>query len=69
MPFNRKYPTYNYTIPDNFQVDFSDNGNQVYITALDKQLPQGKNTVVLVYKSGLPAVSSFYDVYHLNATY
>jgi len=56
-------------IPDTFQVDFSDNGNLVYITALDKALPEGQNTVVMVYRSGFPAVASFYDVFHLNATY
>jgi len=56
-------------IPDTFQVDFSDNGNLVYITGIDKKLPAGQNTVVMVYRSGFPTVSSFYDVFHLNATY
>lgn len=69
MVFNRKYPTYGYVIPDNFQVDFSDQGNLVYITGIDKALPEGQNSVIMVYRSGLPAVSSFYDVFHLNARY
>ena len=69
VPFNRVYPTYNYTIPDKFDLDFSDTGNLVYIAAIDKNLPVGQNTVIMVYRSGLPAVASFYDVFHLNAQY
>jgi hypothetical protein len=38
IPFNRIYPTYGYVIPDKFDADFSDTGNLVYITAIDKNL-------------------------------
>lgn len=62
-------PLYNYTIPDKFDCDFSDQGDLLYITAIDKKLPAGQNSVVLVYRSGFPAVSSFYDVFHINGAY
>lgn len=68
-PVTKSYPLYGYTIPDNFDLDFSDDGNLVYITALDPKLPNTTNSVILVYKSGVPAVSTFYDVFHLNARY
>ena len=38
-PMVRKYPVYNYIIPDKFDMDFSDAGDMVYITAEDKNLP------------------------------
>lgn len=41
----------------------------LYITAVDKKLPPGKNTVILVYKSAVPAVASLYDVFHIEGTY
>jgi len=41
----------------------------VYITAKDTKLPASQNSVILVYKSGLPAVSSLYDVFNLNLNY
>lgn len=46
-------------------MDFSDAGDLIYITALDKNLPVEANSVILVYRAGLPAVAAFYDVYHL----
>ena len=39
VPFNRKYPTYGYVIPDSFTLDFSDSGNLLYIAGVDKKLP------------------------------
>lgn len=60
------WPVYNYTIPDNFDLDFSDTGNLVYITAFDKNLDKDHNTVILVYRTDLTAVSAFYDVFHLG---
>lgn len=38
-PLQRTYPVYNYVIPDNFDLDFSDAGDLIYITAEDKNLP------------------------------
>jgi hypothetical protein len=35
----KSYPLYNYTIPDTFDCDFSDKGDLLYITAIDKNLP------------------------------
>ncbi len=69
IPFNRVYPTYGYEIQDTFQLDFSDKGNLIYITALDKKLPAGQNSVIMVYRTGYPSAASFYDVFHLNAKY
>jgi hypothetical protein len=62
-------PIYNYTIPDKFDCDFSDKGDLLYITAIDKDLPVDKNSVILVYRSDQPAVGSFYDVFHINGKY
>ena len=59
------FPTFGYIIPDKFDLDFSDTGNLIYIQALDPKLPNTTNSVILVYKTGLPAVSAFYDVFHL----
>jgi hypothetical protein len=65
----KAYPLYNYTIPDKFDCDFSDKGDLLYIAAIDKNLPADKNTVILVYRSGTPAVSAFYDVFHIEGKY
>jgi hypothetical protein len=65
----KTYPIFNYFIPDNFDLDFSDTGNLIYITAEDKKLPESSNSVILVYRSGYPAASSFYDVFNLNFKY
>lgn len=68
-PYNKAYPVYNYTIPDKFDLDFSDAGNLIYITAMDKDLPKDHNSVILVYRTGYPAVASFYDVFELFFNY
>jgi len=68
-PLNKVYPTYHYTIPDKFDLDFSDAGNLVYITAIDKNLPSGYDSVILVYRTGYPSVAAFYDVFNINAKY
>jgi len=65
----KNYPLYNYTIPDKFDFDFSDKGDLLFIAAIDKNLPSDKNTVILVYKSAGPAVSAFYDVFHIEGKY
>mgnify|MGYP007068595725 FL=1 len=65
----KTYPVYNYTIPDNFDLDFSDAGNLIYITAKDKNLPSDHNSVILVYRTGYPAVASFYDVFNVFFNY
>ena len=41
----------------------------LYITATDKNLPEDKNSVILVYRSAGPAVSSLYDVFHIEGKY
>lgn len=56
---------YHYTIPDNFDLDFSDEGNLIYITAVDNNMPKDLNSVILVYRTGFPAVASFYDVFNI----
>lgn len=50
-------------------MDFSDEGNLIYITATDPKLSPDMNSVILVYRTGFPAVSSFYDVFHINGKY
>lgn len=65
----KSYPLYNYTIPDKFDCDFSDEGDLLYITAIDKALPADKNSVILVYKSAGPAVAALYDVFHIEGKY
>ena len=58
---------YNYTIPDKFDLDFSDQGNLVYISAIDHNIAEkDKQAVVLVYRTTFPAAASFYDVFNLN---
>lgn len=64
-PMNKVYPIYHYTIPDNFDLDFSDEGNLIYITALDNKMEKDHNSVILVYRTGFPAVSAFYDVFNI----
>lgn len=65
----KTYALYNYTIPDKFDCDFSDSGDLLYVTAIDKNLPGDKNTVVLVYRSSTPAVAALYDVFHIEGKY
>ena len=62
----RKYPLYNYTIPEKFDLDFSDNGDLIFITAQDKNTNEGK---VLVYRAGYPTVMAFYDVFDMPGKY
>lgn len=69
VDLTKKYPVYSYMIPDKFDLDFSDAGNLFYITAVDKELPNNTNSVILVYRAGLPSVASFYDVFHLYGAY
>lgn len=56
-------------IPDKFDLDFSDEGNLIYITAIDNKMPAGHDSVILVYRTGYPSVASFYDVFNINARY
>lgn len=63
------FPTFGYVIPDKFDLDFSDLGNLIYITGTDPKLPEGQSSIIMVYRTGLPAVASLYDVYHLYAKY
>ena len=55
----KTFPTYNYNIPEKFDLDFSDKGNLIYITAEDKNLPADSNSVILVYKVGVPLSPPF----------
>ena len=65
----RVYPLYHYTIPQKFDMDFSDQGDMIYITAEDKNMADHMNSVILVYRAGLPSVAVFYDVFHINGKY
>lgn len=69
IPLTKAYPTFGYIIPDKFDLDFSDKGNLIYITATDPKLPPTQNSIIMVYRTGLPAVSSLYDVFHLEGKY
>jgi hypothetical protein len=68
-PRHNNYPVYNYRIHDNFDLDFSDAGNLVYITATDTNMPDELSSVILVYRTGYPAISAFYDVFHVFGKY
>ena len=70
-PFHRTYPLYKdkYVIPDKFDLDFSDEGDLIYITAEDKSLPETHNSVILVYRAGIPSVAAFYDVFNIGWKY
>jgi hypothetical protein len=68
-PMTKVFPTFGYVIPDKFDLDFSDTGNLIYIQATDPKLPASQNSIIMVYRTGLPAVSSLYDVFHLNQKY
>lgn len=41
----------------------------MYITAVDRNLPGDKNSVILVYRSSVPAVAALYDVFHVEGKY
>jgi hypothetical protein len=41
----------------------------VYITAIDKNMPENISSVILVYRTGLPSVAAFYDVFNINYKY
>lgn len=69
VTITKNFPTFRYNIPDKFDLDFSDQGNLIYITAIDPHLPQNQNMIILVYKTGLPSVASLYDVFHFNLPY
>jgi hypothetical protein len=66
---NKVFPTYGYVIEDKFDLDFSDSGNLLYITGIDPKLPSYENSIIMVYRTGFPAVSSLYDVRHLKGSY
>lgn len=68
-PMTKVFPTFGYVIPDKFDLDFSDNGNLIYIQAIDPKLPEATNSIIMVYRTGYPAVSSLYDVFHLYQRY
>jgi hypothetical protein len=69
VAITKSFPTFGYIIPDKFDLDFSDNGNLIYITATDPKLPPSQNTIIMVYRTGLPSIASLYDVFHLNQKY
>jgi hypothetical protein len=62
----RNYPLYYYNIPEKFDLDFSDAGGLVYITAKDTIT---NKSVLLVYRAGMPTVATFYDVFNIDANY
>lgn len=67
-PMHKLYPLYKdtYTIPDSFDLDFSDKGDLIYITAEDLRMHADHNSVILVYRAGFPATASFYDVFNIG---
>jgi hypothetical protein len=69
VPMTKAFPTYGYVIQDTFDLDFSDKGNLVYITGVDPKLPADTNSIIMVYRTGYPAVSSLYDVFNLYGKY
>jgi hypothetical protein len=64
--FYKSLYLYNYTIPIDFDMEFSDVGDLFYINTID----QATNlTTVLIFRTGGFAVSSLYDVINLPGTY
>lgn len=64
--YYKNLPLYNYTIPDDFDIEFSDFSNLFYINALD---PASNLTKVLIYRTGAFSVNSFYDVIDVHGLY
>lgn len=58
---SKKYPTYGYKLPRNYDTDVSEFGNLMFITMVS----EGGDYQVFVYRAGYPAVSALYDVIDL----
>ena len=57
---------YNYTIPADFDIEFSDVGDLFYINTIDKAT---NLSTVLIFRSGRFSVASLYDVINLPGLY
>jgi hypothetical protein len=66
ITFTRKYPWFNYRIPENFSLRSSTTGSSVYLTVYDTMMQKEDTLVILVFKVGVPSVSVLYDVYGIK---
>ena len=62
MTLFKSLPLYNYIIPDDFDMEFSDFGDLFYINTIDQVT---NSTTILIYRTGMFCVSSLYDVINL----
>ena len=60
----KNYPLYGFTLPVDFDLDVSDQGDTIYITTLSLEGVRD----VFVYRGGYPAVASLYDTVVMEAT-
>lgn len=61
----KNYPLYGYTLPKDYDLDVSDQGDTIYVSVIDST---EQNRHIFVYRGGYPAVSSLYDTIQLGAT-
>ena len=61
----KSYPLYGYTLAEDYDLDVSDQGDTLYVSALN---PNKTTSHVFVYRGGFPAVASLYDTIQLEAT-
>ena len=64
--FIKKLPLYHYSIQSISDIDFSSIEDTVYINAVD---PIKNVSVILVYRTRMPAATSLYDTIHLDRLY
>lgn len=58
----KSFPLYGYTLPEDYQLDVSDQGDTIYVTTLS---PDNATRQVFVYRGGYPTVASLYDTVQL----
>lgn len=66
VKFFKQLPLYNYVIPADFDLEFSDFGDLFYINTVDQD---ANKTTVLIFRTGYFAVSSLYDVINIPGLY
>lgn len=60
----KNYPLYGYTLPENYDLDVSDQGDTVYVSVL---APDGETRQIFVYRGGFPTVATLYDTIQIDA--
>lgn len=60
----KNYPLYGYTLPENYDIDVSDQTDTTYVSVL---APDNQTRQIFVYRGGFPAVASLYDTIQIDA--